>query len=78
MKIKVVPRLRFLERVSESTIGMYVPRSPMAPLSSDNVEWKFKLFFTFCMVVSLVGVVVGRIWGFDDAMKGRFFFFFLA
>lgn len=73
MKIKVVPRLRFLERVSESTIGMYVPRSPMAPLSSDNVEWKFKLFFTFCMVVSLVGVVVGRVWGFDDAMKGRFF-----
>jgi hypothetical protein len=46
----------------------------MAPLSSDNVEWKSKLLFTFCMVVSLVGVVVmvGSIWGgwgFVDAMK---------
>jgi hypothetical protein len=46
----------------------------MAPLSSDNVEWKSKLLFTFCMVVSLVRVVVmvgsnwGG-WGFVDAMK---------
>lgn len=36
----------------------------MAPLISDNVEWKSKLLFIFCMVVSLVAgvveVLVGR------------------
>lgn len=47
----------------------------MAPLISDNVEWKSKLLFIFCMVVSLGEgvvevVVVGRGWEFD-AMNGR-------
>lgn len=34
-------------------MGMYVPRSPMAPLSSAHVERMSKLFFTFCTVEEL-------------------------
>jgi len=66
VKINVVPRLRSLARVRDRTMGMYVPRSPMAPLSSAQVERKTRLLFTFCTAEELASEVGG---GFGGAME---------
>lgn len=47
MKISVVPKFRCLASVKANTIGMNVPKSPMAPFISANFDRKTKLFFTF-------------------------------
>ena len=62
VKINVVPRLRSLESVRDRVIGMKVPRSPMAPLSSPHFERKTKLVFTFCKITLNEKRVVEVVW----------------
>lgn len=61
VKIRVVARLRSLARVSARTIGMYVPKSPMAPFSSPHLDSKVR----FCL--SFVIRFEGKFWVCDGS-----------
>ena len=50
--MRVVPRLRSLARVRAKTMGMYVPKSPIAPFTSDHFDRNARFFLTFWIVAA--------------------------
>ena len=70
--MRVVPRLRSLARVRAKTMGMYVPKSPIAPFTSDHFDRNARFFLTFWIVAaakpeagsefSMVGWRIGTPW----------------
>ena len=60
VNISVVPKFRCLASVKANTIGMNVPKSPMAPFISAHFDRKTKLLFTFFTKVAVWAEAGGR------------------
>ena len=74
--MSVVPRLRSLASVRAKTMGIYVPKSPIAPFTSNHLDRKARLFLTFWRVVAAKpdnGLGLSMVWQGWDSMEGDWY-----